>query len=95
MMLHKEKYITVTDDWHPNFNGNQVKIILSLNYFNNYYYVKLMAWGADDTAYEIEKDNLTIDEALHYYNNELTDFYESIPNGIDKEWFIEHGFERF
>ena len=26
MMFRKVKYITVTDNWHPNFNDNQVKI---------------------------------------------------------------------
>ena len=93
-MFKKERYITVNDDWHPNFNGNQVKITLCLCYFKDYY-VKLMAWGADDLGYELVKDNLTFEEALYYYGYDFNKLYESIPNNIDKRWFIEHGFERF
>ncbi len=93
MLFLRERFIKVTDNWYPCYEGQRVKLRLSLNYFN-YYYVKLAAWGADDTAYEIEYSSPSFKDVLEKYY-ELIPFYESIPNNIDKMWFINHGFKRF
>lgn len=93
MILRTERFIKVKDNWYPNFPGNRVKIILSLNYYKNYY-IKLAAWGADDTAYEIEFDYNSVKDAIKGYYN-LLPFYQSIPDGITKDWFIDRGFTRF
>lgn len=93
MILRTERFIKVTDDWYPNFPENKIKVILSLSHYKNYY-VRLAAWGADDTAYEIEFDyNSAKDAVTGYYN--LLPFYQSIPDGINKDWFIDRGFTRF
>ena len=94
-MFRKVKYITVTDNWHPNFNSNQVKITLGVFSYNESCYVKLMAWGADDFGLEICIDDLTFQDVINLYNNEMNTLYESIPNITNKDWFYNHGFERF
>ena len=93
-MFRKVKYVTVTDNWHPNFNNNQVKVTLGVFSYNNSCYVKLMAWGADDFGLEICKENLTFQKALRFYDK-LNILYESIPEVTNKDWFFDHGFERF
>ena len=51
MQFLKERFITVEDDWYPCYEGNKVKLRLNLITYGKYY-VKIAAWGADDTAYE-------------------------------------------
>ena len=95
MFMSKVKYVTVTDNWYPNFYGNKIKITLGLYHYDEDYYVKLMAWGADDFGLEICIDDLTFQDAIGLYNNELNTLYESIPKVTNKDWFYNHGFERF
>lgn len=94
MPFVKQRYITVTDDWYPCYEGNKVRLRLSLSSFLDKYYVKLAAWGADDTAYEQEFEYTDKAQAKRQYD-ELTFVYNSIPDGIDKDWFIDRGFTRF
>ena len=94
MTFIKERYITVTDNWYPCYEGNKVRVELSLTPFLNKYYVSLVAWGADDTAYTKDFEYATEAEAKWQYN-ELISTYNIIPNGINKDWFIDHGFRRF
>ena len=94
MPFVKQRYITVTDDWSPCYEGNKVRLRLSLSSFLDKYYVKLAAWGADDTAYEKEFEYMDKAQAKRQYD-ELTSVYHSIPDGIDKDWFIDRGFTRF
>lgn len=90
----KERFITVTDDWYPCYEGNKVKLRLTLTSFLNKYYVKFAAWGADDTAYEVEYEFSTLELAKKKYQ-ELIYEYEIVPDNIDKYWFIDRGFKRF
>ena len=94
MSFVKERYITVTDDWYPCYEGNKVRLRLSLTSFLDKHYVKLAAWGADDTAYEKEFTFDNIAQAKQMYH-QLTPIYELLPDGIDKYWFIDRGFTRF
>ena len=86
----KERMIHVTDDWHPCFEGGFVHCRVSLNYFNGYY-VLLNAWGADDTGVEIFKRCSYKASAYKAYEN-MVRFFNAIPNEIDREWFLNHGF---
>lgn len=86
----KQRMITVTDNWHPCFDENKVRLTLSLNFFRNYY-VKLSAWGADDTGVEIEYDTSDYDDAVAHFAT-LEKFYESIPDGVNRRWFLRNGF---
>lgn len=94
MQFLRERFITVEDDWYPCYEGNKVKLRLNLIAYGKYYYVKIAAWGADDTAYEQEFEYYNYEEARDKYNS-LIPFFETIPNGINKEWFIDRGFVRF
>lgn len=89
----KERMIKVTDDWYPCYPGNRVRLCLSLNYFRGYY-VKLSAWGMDDTAVEIEKAATDREDAIRKYD-ELEKIFDSIPDGVNREWFFNNGFVRF
>ena len=95
MCCSRMKYVTVTDNWHPNFHDNLIKITLGMYFYDGDCYVKLMAWGADDFGLEICIDDLTFRDAIDLYNNELNTLYESIPKVTNKDWFFDHGFERF
>ena len=96
-MLHerKERYITVTDDWHPCYEGNRVRLSLSLNQWKDEYYVKIAAWGNDDYGLEVVYDKYkNIKDARDKYDA-LIPIFDSIPNGINKYWFINRGWKRF
>lgn len=92
MYQEKERMIRVTDNWHPCFGGNKVRLRLSLCYFRHYY-VKLSAWGADDTGVEIECHASDMQDAADKYNA-LSKVYDSVPDGCDRQWFFDHGFVR-
>ena len=94
-MFRKVKYITVIDNWHPNFNGNQVKITLGIFSYNNSYYVKLMAWGADDFGLEICIDDLTFQDAIGLYNNKINTLYYSILKINNKNCLFNYVFKIF
>lgn len=79
-----EKFVTVDDDWYPNWDGNKVKVSLTL--FGSY--IKFCAWGADDTGVEMEfcSSNESVFELWK------THIYDKIPDIVNKEWFYDHGF---
>lgn len=88
-----ERMVTVTDDWYPCYPGNQVRVKLSLNYFRGYY-VMLSAWGMDDCGVVIERSAADYADALGQYE-ELNRLYHTIPDGVDRQWFFDHGFKYF
>ena len=92
-VLQRERYIHVTDDWSPCYPGHQVKLILGLYYYKRFY-IKLMAWGMDDTAFEkvVYVDNIQDLYDTFYY---LEAQFNFIPDNIDKNWFLINGFRRF
>jgi hypothetical protein len=94
MPFVKERYITVTDNWYPCYEGNKVRLRLTLTPFHNKYYVRLAAWGADDTAYVKDFEYADKAQANRQYE-ELIPVYNNIPDGINKDWFIDRDFTRF
>lgn len=97
--LYTERYVRVTDDWYPCYP--EQKIQLSLTMYRWYrlmrypvYIIKLTAFGMDDTGVEIEYTATRKKTAKKLYK-ELKAIYDSIPDGIDMQWFFDHGFERF
>ena len=54
MSLHDTtRYLTVTDDWGPNFEGNKVRAHLFVQKYKGYT-VKLCIYGADEFGIEKE-----------------------------------------
>ena len=88
----RERMVSVVDDWYPCFEGNKVKLRLKLCYFKGYY-VKLSAGGADDTGVEIGYDAVDLLDAVHQFGV-LSDVFDSVPDGCDRQWFFDHGFVR-
>jgi hypothetical protein len=98
-MYRKEsRMIEVTDDWYPCHDGNKVQLSILLQEYKlskskpPTYNVKVMAWGADDTGMELEYETTFLELATSRYNTWKHYIYNRVPNGIDKEWFYEHGF---
>lgn len=88
---YKERMIHVTDDWHPCFERNKVRLKLSLNYYNGKYYTILSVWGKDDTGVEMYRESLS-EETIYEEYNRLSIIYNSVPYNADRQWFLDRGF---
>lgn len=88
---YEEQMIHVTDDWHPCFEGNKVRLKLSLNYYNGKYYAHLSAWGKSDTGVKMCKESLSKETIEEEYNR-LFVIYMSVPYIADRQWFLDRGF---
>ena len=100
------KMIKVTDDWYPNFDEDKIKVSIIMSYHDNipandeYPYdipaggfVKIVACGADDTGVELEQRGEFSQRYFEYiYNFWKENIFDKIPNGINIQWFYEHGF---
>ena len=87
--------IKVMDDWFPCIDGDKVEARLFIFYYPNehgVYCVRLCVWGGDDTGVEQEYSFCDLPSALNKFD-ELEDFFYSIPDGVDRYWFIKHGFD--
>lgn len=121
----------MTDDWHPCYDGNKVRLSIRMVYpdkcnsrkykIRPYAMVKVMASGNDDTyvvkeygvqfdgskyvEYEWTKNGKeTINEyvddtnelykykAALMYNAWKRDIFDCVPNGVNRQWFLENGF---
>lgn len=89
---HEERMIPVTDDWHPCYEGNKVRLKLSLNYYNGKYYTILSAWGKDDTGVEIYKESLSRETIEDEYDRLFYLIYMNVPYNADRQWFLDRGF---
>ena len=99
--MPKEKYdfnqrsehrlVRVTDDWYPCFEGGYVLLHISQHFFKEHY-VKITAWGADDTGVEMEFTSHSKDAVDSIYDHWKEYIFDRVPDGVDREWFYEHGF---
>ena len=96
MELHKHeiKRITVTDNWFPCFEGNQVIVHIHVYKFDDdvEYNVLISAHGADDFGVELRYRSAYKTSALSVYDFWKMHIFDKIPNGITVMWFYEHGF---
>lgn len=94
-IMERKRFITVTDNWFPCYEGNKVRLSLSFNQWQDEYYVKIAVWGSDDYGLEIVYDEYkNIEDARDKYNA-LIPIFNSIPDGVSKSWFINRGWKRF
>ena len=97
-LFSSSRLLTVTDDWCPCYPGNQIELSIYLTHFtkceswDEYYMIKISAWGMDDKGVEIYEKTDDCHKAIRTCAKYLK-LYKSIPDGIDKHWFIENGFE--
>lgn len=92
-----ERWVTTSDDdsvWTPCWEGNRLKLHVSIMYFRQWY-VKIAAWGADDFGVErVYYFGEDYKKAKEKYNKLLGEM-NSIPDGVNLEWFLAHGYEQF
>lgn len=94
--LMETRMITVTDDWCPCYPDDKVKLNIIVRRkagHKDAYVVVINAWGMDDTGVELvyEAGNNS-DGAYDIYEHWKEYLYDRIPDGVDREWFFEHGF---
>lgn len=96
-MTRESKMITVTDGdnvWTPCYPGNQVKVGISACHGGDRFYIKVHAWGADDFGVEIYYECYGPGHLTKMYKHFKHYIYDKITDGVNLEWFYEHGFVR-
>ena len=92
--------VKVVDNWYPCYPNNEVCLSIVLRSYKPYpkagddktiYYVKVMAWGMDDTGVELEFDGSRgcVESRYSFWKEHI---FDKVPDGIDIKWFYEHGF---
>ena len=101
----ESRTIEVTDDW-CNYPDNKVKLSIILRGIKPYpkagedkrkYYVRVMAWGMDDFGVTMDYESTITGDFGRQYAEGVYDFwkeyiYDRVPEGVNREWFYEHGF---
>lgn len=85
-----EKFVNTTDDWHPNYEGNKVKIFLM--YFKAYEFVRIAVWGNDDFGLELNFIGTSEENFLKFKEWKVT-IYDKIPEPCTQEYFKNLGFK--
>lgn len=100
----ERRMVKVVDEWSPCYPNNEVQLSIVLRGIKPYpkasedkmtYYVKVTAWGMDDFGVELEYKIVgqrAIAEGRYDFWKHY--IFDRVPDGIDKEWFYEHGFTR-
>jgi len=83
--------IFVKDDWYPCYSGGYVVLSIVQTHFQEDYWCKVSAWGADDTGVELEYHGSPT-AVKGMYEHWKKYIYNRVPDGITREWFFEHGF---
>lgn len=91
-----DRMITVTDDWCPNYPENKVKLSIFLSYMNqpdfHVQFVRICVWGADDTGMQLDYTGLNYYDLKWRYDMWKEYVFDKVPDGVDMQWFYEHGF---
>ena len=92
------KLIAVTDEawkWTVLYPDNKVQVSISANHIGDSLYIKLNAWGMDDFGVEIEHTCHSVEHLMEMYEHFKHYIYDKIMDGVDLNWFYEHGFVDF
>jgi len=89
-----DRMVTVTDDWYPNYPDNKVKLSIFLSYKPriDHYLVRMCVWGADDTGMELDFTSRDYDTLKYHYDIWKKHVFDKVPDGVNMQWFFEHGF---
>ena len=100
MYKSEKKMVKVTDDWYECYNGNEIELKIFM-YYNELDgcdcydgMVKIIASGNDDFAMELY---YSLPSCFHkslynIYDTWKEHIYDKVEDGVDKNWFYEHGF---
>lgn len=90
--IHEYRMITVTDDWYGCYENNQICVGAGLIKLGKTYHVTLSAHGNDDFGVCMKFSSESYEQAYHIYSHWKKFIYDRIPDGVNVEWFYEHGF---
>ena len=97
--MKETKFIQVTDDWYPCYEGNKVKLTIILlcnpnKQYSKYNCVKIIAAGADDYYLEAEYHSESKTTLELMYITWAKQIFNEAHDGINKQWFLNRGLER-
>lgn len=87
----EERMVKVTDDWNPCYDDGMVKLSISQNFFQEYYCI-ISVWGMDDTGMEMQYSSPYPECVDAMYERWKKYIFDRVPDNVNKEWFLEHGF---
>ena len=92
----QRRMVKVTDDWYPCWNENEIELTLRMIYNETkpdgttFGLVKLLASGMDDYALCKEFNSIYYNQLFSQYCLWM-DTFNTIPDGVDKEYFLKQG----
>lgn len=90
--LHECRWITVTDDWHSCFVDNTIGVSLHMFVSGKEYRVIFSAFGNDDFGVCMKFNSTSCEQAHSIFKHWKRFIFDRIPDGVNVEWFYEHGF---
>lgn len=87
----EQRMIPVTDDWYPNFEGNKIRLKIVQYVFREYICI-ISAWGMDDYGLEMQFSSCYPEYVDAMYDRWKEYIFDRVPDHVNKEWFLEHGF---
>lgn len=94
--MHETRMVTVTDDWCPCYPDNQVAVTIWARReagHKDTYSVNILVWGMDDTGVALRYEaGEHVQNAYVVYDHWKEWVFDRIPDGVNREWFYEHGF---
>jgi hypothetical protein len=86
-----QKFISVMDDWYPNYENNKVRIFLLNSKLTGYEFVRIGVHGNDDFGLEMDFKGTLEENNLKFEEWKKT-IYDNLPKVCSKEYFIDLGF---
>lgn len=90
--LRESRMVTVTDDWYPCFKDNQIGINLHMYVSGKEYKVIFSAYGYDDFGVCMRFSSTSCEQTHSVFKHWKRFIFDRIPDGVNVEWFYEHGF---
>jgi hypothetical protein len=91
-----EKVIETTDDWHPNYSGDRVRIFIMKSIYTpetqfQHNLVRVAVWGADDFGLELDFQG-PAEESEAMFLKWKEEIYDKVPEPCTKQYFRDLGF---
>lgn len=86
-------FYPTSDDWHPNFPGNTVRISVYVYYTSTdpkHGMIRISVNGADDTL--MEKDMHLPEAEYESELDKIREWIKIIPNPVSMKWLESQGF---
>lgn len=94
--MEETKFVQVTDDWYPCYEGNKIKLTIGyiqhLDDKNDF--IKIIASGADDYYLEAEYHSESKTTLELMYLTWAKHIFDEAHDGINQRWFLDRGLKR-